>query len=1215
MEPYRRESTGKFPLSLLAAETCRGVGISGASAPCRALLGLGALYATVDANRRKLAHGGAGGSTPGEKTHDRSSRTANGCGGNAAIPGSAPGRGRGVVTRSSGTKQGTAAAAAALAAAAVGWRSSATEPPPSPRVSAEAFAAMPLLGHRYRYVSTIGTGRFSDVVRAQDTFRPGRSVAVKVLNLGCGAIGIREVRFMRFLSSVPHSEFRPVIRLLDALTYQGHYCLVTELFSGTLSLSCAEGGAGQRERTSVPAAAAAAAAAAEAAEAEAAEAAALPTTTTHNNSSTRSYSSAVEKWSVARLFVDQGTRESLGGFQRTGAPTEPSGRLGWGSLAGVGASSPCGGGLEDSVSSNGSSSVGRKKGERGAGDGGAAGFSSGGGGCPVAVIRHVALQLVSALLLLHSHGLIHADVKPENVLLRMEGRRQEGEEEEEAGHRGRPLCLADFVSGRAGGGGGGGVERLTVKLGDLGSAIHRSETYLFYGDFEIQTLAYRAPEASVLMGCPFGPAVDVWGVGVILLELLLGRPLFDTAGSRVALVHQTVCALGPMPLRRFRVGHYFSEYFPKGMSLQAGIPTANSGDEHMRMGCCSCCWIGVRRSPDEDPDVSSCDGCCALRCRRLSDMRGDGSAAPLAAAAAERRGLGPPAGSTGYSSSEACISRLIGASPPPPSPPQQAPAAAEHAAAAANSASEHHHRHRQHSNHPLLARPKPRRPPSATTAVAGQKNKRLLSLISGLLRYDPDERLTPAQALAHPFFGETLPFAVLPPTAVAPGLGQTSGGGGGGAAAARCRTAEPTAPAQGEHHGGRRQPPGPKPTGAATRPVAASRRQEEEPARRKSLPDGSGGVDNGWQRARHEEATTSTCRSGSVDAGAARASPARVVSTSTPSRRHDNVAGSRSNGTSSVPPRPTGSSFGAANSREEAKPTAQLQQLAEMAEVIVKDNSRYSRGRAGGTGNGTGNGKDNGSAPAPAPRRNRFLNTERFASLKRESSPAEPEIPAVSGTPTKEGRHHAQPPPAATTSGRRRPNRFLTPATLAILKPDLGVTRRQHADDTAAAAAGGWATSKAATSDAEVDKAGGYSGLCAQRTTSASTTKATPPPAAHQDPSSMEKVQRLSWETPGEAAGREAVVVATREPEDGGVQPAAAPSEQQEPCGTGRKRARRSATGDRARAANKGQGATTPSKVRERGRSTTPRRAAMAAQAAIIRLRKDDESSDGSLSL
>lgn len=103
-------------------------------------------------------------------------------------------------------------------------------------------------------------------------------------------------------------------------------------------------------------------------------------------------------------------------------------------------------------------------------------------------IRPIAQQVLTALSKLKSLGLIHADLKPENIML---------------------------VNSS------GGSMRYRVKVIDFGSACHSSKavqnTYL-------QSRYYRAPE--ILLGLPFNEAIDMWSLGCVLAELYLGWPLY-----------------------------------------------------------------------------------------------------------------------------------------------------------------------------------------------------------------------------------------------------------------------------------------------------------------------------------------------------------------------------------------------------------------------------------------------------------------------------------------------------------------------------------------------------------------------------------------------------------------------------------------------------------------------------------------------------------------
>jgi hypothetical protein len=121
-----------------------------------------------------------------------------------------------------------------------------------------------------------------------------------------------------------------------------------------------------------------------------------------------------------------------------------------------------------------------------------------------AVTRSAVHDVVAALAACHERGILHLDVKPDNVLCFEDG-----------------CKLADF-----------GLARFMGR-GMRDVALHASE--------EVQTVWYRAPELLLLEEDPadtarlslrcVGPAADMWSVGVLTLDACAGRAVLRGWGT------------------------------------------------------------------------------------------------------------------------------------------------------------------------------------------------------------------------------------------------------------------------------------------------------------------------------------------------------------------------------------------------------------------------------------------------------------------------------------------------------------------------------------------------------------------------------------------------------------------------------------------------------------------------------------------------------------
>jgi serine/threonine protein kinase len=124
----------------------------------------------------------------------------------------------------------------------------------------------------------------------------------------------------------------------------------------------------------------------------------------------------------------------------------------------------------------------------------------------VAPTLAIASQLAQSLVAAHEQGVIHRDIKPQNLLLDHSG----------------VLKVMDF-----------GVARLA------GGGVNLTEVGMLVG-----TPSYMAPEQ--MLGEAFDERIDLYATGVVLFECLLGRLPYE-ANTAVALIARVLRDQPPAP--------------------------------------------------------------------------------------------------------------------------------------------------------------------------------------------------------------------------------------------------------------------------------------------------------------------------------------------------------------------------------------------------------------------------------------------------------------------------------------------------------------------------------------------------------------------------------------------------------------------------------------------------------------------------------------------
>lgn len=174
-------------------------------------------------------------------------------------------------------------------------------------------------------------------------------------------------------------------------------------------------------------------------------------------------------------------------------------------------------------------------------------------------VQMVAKKSGEALKFIHDNGIIHADIKPENIL---------------------------FTD----------TTQTAIKMIDFGCSCFIGKIMFSY----IQSRYYRAPE--VVLGIEYGTEIDIWSLGCVLCEMITGRPLFP-AEDETELIQMMAEVLGMPPSSLIKHGPRSHHYFDEKGQMKV---KPNSKGKHHIAGTSS---VSLMTQIKEPMFLSLIDGC------------------------------------------------------------------------------------------------------------------------------------------------------------------------------------------------------------------------------------------------------------------------------------------------------------------------------------------------------------------------------------------------------------------------------------------------------------------------------------------------------------------------------------------------------------------------------------------------------------------------------